>query len=534
MVFFTLNYNQLLMYGVHVGHSLSNTLLYSAWMISAFRKSISIINLFKSLTMFRISFLIISNIIALHNPIWFINLDKSTEHYVKQAALNCGELPITSRWIRGSISNYNTVFNAYKRLMKLSGIILSSKNKRFSSFFNNWYLSRYSWPRIIFISNINTSYYPSIEAMSLKIPSISIVDTDTWTQASSIAIPGNDESLGCLVFYNDIISGFILSRKFNLISLWFFNVRSISRITDFIDWVSNRYSITTEYNLKRFVTFKANNINNYFKSFGLFLSKGKLLTTGSSYLNIFYSKYSFVNISQYFSIFFQSRNTIIMTLNFHFLKRIWLFKKFVKLNQYTNLNFKSRFLQKNYFTRQFISQRYLKFILLPTNLNIDFFVAITNLYFLQKYLDRIYLPGRYSPKLRYWNIISNIVVNKFTSKLKIFRNIKSHISMFPKKNINKKSNNLKFKIYNDWILLSKPNKLNFFLSNTSFDSYVPRYLWYWNMNYFLPKFNELNPILMGFFFKKISKDRRYFYGYLANGVNKQVFSKYENVKWYWF
>ena len=30
MLFFNLNYNQLLMYGVHIGHSLSNTLLYSA------------------------------------------------------------------------------------------------------------------------------------------------------------------------------------------------------------------------------------------------------------------------------------------------------------------------------------------------------------------------------------------------------------------------------------------------------------------------------------------------------------------------
>jgi ribosomal protein S2 len=51
-----------------------------------------------------------------------------------------------------------------------------------------------------------------------KIPCISVVDTDTWTQVSSLAIPGNDESLGCIIFYNDIVSNFVLVKKFSLVA----------------------------------------------------------------------------------------------------------------------------------------------------------------------------------------------------------------------------------------------------------------------------------------------------------------------------
>lgn len=526
------------MYGVHVGHSLMNTLLYSAWMISAFRQSISIINLFKSLTMFRISFLIVSNIISLHNPIWFINMDKSTELYVRQAALCCGEFPVTSRWIRGTLSNYNIVFNAYKRLMRVSGIVLSIKSKSYSNFFNSWFLSRYSWPRLIFVSNINTCYYTSMEAMSLKIPSIAIVDTDTWTQTSTVAIPGNDESLGCLVFYNDIISGFITSRKFNLISLWFFNIRAISRIVDFVDWVLTRYTINTNLDLNAFISFKSNNINIYLKSFGLFLSKGKSFNVGFSRLDIFYTGEFHLDISKILPVFINSHSLIVKGLNFHFLKRVWLFKKFLKLNKFTDSHFKVQFLKKNYFYKNFMTYRYLKYILLPTNVNVNFFIGITNLYFLQKYLKKIYLPNRYSPKLRFWNLISNVVVNRFSSKLNLFRDIK-FIKVSSLNNLNRNNLNYsKLKLNNSLILLSKAinfnDKLKFFVSTSSFDFRIPKYLWYWNSNYFLPEASKLNSYISGIFFKKYNNIKYPYIGYLNSNFNKYYFPKIKNIKWYWF
>jgi len=66
-------------------------------MISAFRQSISIINLLKSVYLFKLSFFILSNVIAFLGPIWFVNLNADVGRYVKFSASNCGELAITDK-----------------------------------------------------------------------------------------------------------------------------------------------------------------------------------------------------------------------------------------------------------------------------------------------------------------------------------------------------------------------------------------------------------------------------------------------------
>lgn len=94
---------------------------------------------------------------------------------------------------------------------------------------------RLSWPRLVFISHAKTSYYAAKELADFKIPIMSIVDTDVHTQASFLPIPGNDESLGCMVFYHDLFSRFILRQKFSFLSRWFFHVRAGFRTVEFAD-----------------------------------------------------------------------------------------------------------------------------------------------------------------------------------------------------------------------------------------------------------------------------------------------------------
>lgn len=53
----------------------------------------------------------------------------------------------------------------------------------------------------------------------------------------SIPFPGNDESLDCLLFYNSLVSYYILLRKFKNIFTWFFFMRKIKRLNKFKDWI---------------------------------------------------------------------------------------------------------------------------------------------------------------------------------------------------------------------------------------------------------------------------------------------------------
>jgi ribosomal protein S2 len=43
------SYNQLMLYGVHVGHSFSNSVFYTSWLVYSYTQNILILNLFKTI-----------------------------------------------------------------------------------------------------------------------------------------------------------------------------------------------------------------------------------------------------------------------------------------------------------------------------------------------------------------------------------------------------------------------------------------------------------------------------------------------------
>jgi len=94
-------------------------------------------------------------------------------------------------------------------------------------------LSRDTWPRVVFVSSVMSSYWPVREALSLGIPCFGVVDTNTLCNFITLPLPANDESLQCLVFYNDSVSNFILVKKFTLVTNWFYNLRNPRRLFSF-------------------------------------------------------------------------------------------------------------------------------------------------------------------------------------------------------------------------------------------------------------------------------------------------------------
>lgn len=56
-----------------------------------------------------------------------------------------------------------------------------------------------------------------MEAYVLSIPTFAITDTNTYSHATTLAIPGNDESVLSLVYYNNIFCSYILIVKFAMI-----------------------------------------------------------------------------------------------------------------------------------------------------------------------------------------------------------------------------------------------------------------------------------------------------------------------------
>lgn len=67
-----ITYSQLLLYGIHVGHSFANSLLYSSWLVYSYTKQILIINLYKTFILWKIGFRSVALACWARSPIWFI------------------------------------------------------------------------------------------------------------------------------------------------------------------------------------------------------------------------------------------------------------------------------------------------------------------------------------------------------------------------------------------------------------------------------------------------------------------------------
>lgn len=492
-MFFDLSFNQLLTYSVHVGHNVSNTLMYSAWFVSAFRQSTAIINLFKTILMFRITFLLLSNIISYQGPIWFINIDKSVDRYVKFSALSCGEFSVTQKWINGSISNYPNVLNLFRNIKRSSNFILSNKQKRTQSALKHWMLTRHSWPRVIFSSNLKTSYAPIKEATSLKIPSISIVDTDGWSQVVSLPIPGNDESLNCVVFYNDLVCNFILYKKFTLISSWYSNIRVSSRLVAFNEWVLHRYG-RSDYNIKNVLTFNYKFTNKFTKNLSLYLSSDFWKDSYQESLDFSNNIDIKPMLSKLFPRFFFIKKKLFSFVTFHFFKKYFIYKGYYKKKFLTEYNFKKRFLVNKFFFFRYYKGHFINYqVKEPFKKDTPVFKNIAMVFFAAKYLKVRLMWPMYASFIYRWAFLAKLLI-KPSVLSNTFEDFPFNIDIYNRKK-NRKHKIIRSLKKDDFGYSIKNHKWRFYVSNNAFDVLLPLNYWFFNNRSLFKQTILNNPII---------------------------------------
>jgi small subunit ribosomal protein S2 len=362
-----ISYTQLIIYGVHIGHSINNTMLYASWMLYAIRQKIWIINLVKTMSMLRYAFPIIKFTIETYGPLWFINLNKAMSRVVGTAAKNCGEFFSSTYWIKGMLSNYLEVAKTNRLFIAQSGNIKNRKALLFNLNFKNWNLTRFSWPRSAFISSVSDSPLATREAYCLGIPCLAIVDTNVKSQAVNLAIPGNDESLNCIIYYNAIVSNYVLLCKFSMVLLWCISVRNKKRLVAFNEWVM-RAKLKISLNLlrgKELLSFAPNYNVLFSKAFSIYFSYGYWQNQKFDKLNILSENSGFFDKKQLISFFNKSlkKNLFLSTIYFSKLVMKWffLFKKRRKsLRLFKQPRFWGRLFINGHFLFYFLDGRFFR------------------------------------------------------------------------------------------------------------------------------------------------------------------------------
>ena len=258
---------QLSRYKVFLGHSIQNSILSSSWLIFKLRGKITILNMFYTLKMLKLSYNLIRYAINMGFPFWFINFDLTKEDIVKKSAFSTGEFYVTRRWIRGLVSNYYEITTSYRNYLTKKEFINSNKVR---DIFDKWFFTRFSWPRGLFISNSKNCYIMAKEAFSAGVPSIGLVDIDVKSHIYNIPIACNDDSSEAISFMHCVIAQFIIKCKYKKILIWYYFNKNIKREKNIIDWLSvfiKRKKKVYKLNLERMLIPNFENNKFKFKSF---------------------------------------------------------------------------------------------------------------------------------------------------------------------------------------------------------------------------------------------------------------------------
>ncbi|CAM9096321.1 unnamed protein product [Choristocarpus tenellus] len=139
----------------------------------------------------------------------FVGTKKQIKSLIAKEAQNCGAYYINHRWLGGMLTNWVTIKSRIKRLKELENqklnnvfedlpkkeaAILKKELEKLQKYFNG-VKDMEEIPDIIIIIDQKREITAIKEAISLKLPIISILDTNCDPNLVTIPIPGNDDSI---------------------------------------------------------------------------------------------------------------------------------------------------------------------------------------------------------------------------------------------------------------------------------------------------------------------------------------------------
>ncbi|GJM07581.1 MAG: hypothetical protein DHS20C10_13150 [marine bacterium B5-7] len=216
--------------GVHFGHHTRYWNPKMAEYIFGARNKIHIINLEKSLPMFRDAINFISHTAANRGKVLFVGTKRAARDIISEEAKRCGMPYVDYRWLGGMLTNYKTVRQSIKRLKELESMRESGKFQRFTKK-EAITLTREQeklerglggikdmngLPDAIFVVDVAYENIAIQEANKLKIPVIGVVDTNNNPDNIDYIVPGNDDAFGAIRLYLKAAADAILEARTQL------------------------------------------------------------------------------------------------------------------------------------------------------------------------------------------------------------------------------------------------------------------------------------------------------------------------------
>ncbi len=218
---------QMLEAGVHFGHQTRYWNPKMAPYIFGERNKIHIINLEKSLPMFGDALTFVKNIVADGGTVLFVGTKRSARDAIREEAIRC-EMPyVCQRWLGGTLTNFRTIRQSIKRLMRLE---TQSEDGTFEQLTKKEALGlrremqklevslggikqMNSLPDVMFLVDVEQEDIALKEGNKLGIPVVAIVDTNSSPEKVDFIVPGNDDAMRAIRLYAAGVADAVLEGK---------------------------------------------------------------------------------------------------------------------------------------------------------------------------------------------------------------------------------------------------------------------------------------------------------------------------------
>jgi small subunit ribosomal protein S2 len=214
---------ELLEAGVHFGHQTKRWNPKMKKYIFGKRNGIYIIDLQKTLKLFKEASSFIADLAGQGKRILFVGTKRQAQDAILEEANRCGMFYVNNRWLGGTLTNFTTVRKSIERLKEIEAILGDtekemSKKERAQLDHEREKLQKNligiremdGLPDALFVIDPKKEYIAVKEAKKLRIPVVAIVDTNCDPEDIDYVIPGNDDAIRAIRLFTQKIADAVL------------------------------------------------------------------------------------------------------------------------------------------------------------------------------------------------------------------------------------------------------------------------------------------------------------------------------------
>ena len=211
---------ELLEAGVHFGHQTKRWNPKMKEYIFGERNGIYIIDLQKTLKMFKEASKFVQDLAAEGRIILFVGTKRQAQDAIAEEAQRCSMFYVNQRWLGGLLTNWVTVQKSVKRLQELDEmavdgrydlltkkeVIRLERERKHLQANLAGIKNMTRLPDAIFVIDSNKEQIAVRESRKLGIPVVAVVDTNCDPSEVDFVIPGNDDALRAIRLFTSKIS----------------------------------------------------------------------------------------------------------------------------------------------------------------------------------------------------------------------------------------------------------------------------------------------------------------------------------------